>query len=163
MLLLVEIFFIVLLTMMLFTLYHNERETARKLTPHAAIEEYWTGKERRQHVRFEKSLTVDYTVEKKPHLKTSGATVDISEGGMKLIVNEKLPKGAVLDFKIALSNPGDTAEVEGEVVWSEDAGADDASGKRLFYSGIKFSAIKQPAGKNLIDYIHSVAVNQKGA
>ncbi|MDP2912603.1 MAG: PilZ domain-containing protein [Candidatus Omnitrophota bacterium] len=162
MLVLTEFFFIILLTMMLFILYRNERVSRSKLSPHAIIEECWSGIERRQHVRFKKNLVVTYAVKKNNHLKNNGKTVDVSEEGMKLLLNEKLPKDAMLDLKIDLADNDKAAEVEGLVVWSEDAGMTDPSGKRLFYSGIKFSTLRQQGNKHFSDYIRSIASQVPG-
>lgn len=157
MLLLTELLFIVLLAMILFMLYQNDRRTSRNLMPVARIEEYWSGKERRQHIRFNSSLEILYREEKKPHLNNNCRTVDISEGGMKLQMDKKLPKGTILDFKVMLPSSNKSAEVEGEVVWSEDVKERDVSGKRLFNAGIKFRAIKEPSGSHLLDHIRSLS------
>jgi len=161
MFLILELLFIVFLVMVLYTLYGNERLSVKRLLPHAFIEEFWGGKERRQHVRFEKNLDVNYTVVKKSHLKNNGRTVNISEGGMKLILDEKLPKGAILDLKISLPNPGKAIEIEGEVVWSEEAEGSDPEGKKNFCSGIRFTGIKEPSGLHLPDYIRFIASEAK--
>ena len=157
MLIAAELLFIVLLSMMLFMVYKNERTSAKKSLPRAKAEEYWNGKERRRHVRFKKALELTYMVEKKPHLKHS-RTVDISEGGLKLVLAEKLATGTIMDLRIALPNSRNTEiEIEGDVVWSGDAKDEEGSGKRLFYSGIKFFAIPEPSGTDLINYLRSLA------
>jgi len=157
MILLAELLFIVLLAMILFMLYRNDRISSRSHMPVAKLEEYWAGKERRQHIRFNSSLEILYREEKKMHLKNNCRTVDISEGGMKLQVDKKFPKGTILDFKIMLPDSKKTAEVEGEVVWSEDIKEHSLSGKRMFNAGVKFRAIKEPAGSHLVDHIRSLS------
>jgi c-di-GMP-binding flagellar brake protein YcgR len=162
MFLMVELLFLLLLLVVLYLLYKNDIILTRKKMLQAGVEEYWNGKERRRHIRFKHVLNVDYAVEKKPHLKQSGKTIDISAGGMKLLMSEKLAKGTILDLKIALPDSKDFIEVEGvveaegEVAWSEDA-KDTAADRRMFYTGIKFLAIKEPSGKRLSDYINSIA------
>lgn len=152
---------IALLAMVLYTLYRNESASSKRLLPNALIEEYWSGKERRQHVRFEKSLEVHYVIRKRSDLKNNAKTVNISEGGMKLIMPEKLADGDIIYFKIYLNGPDRALGVEGKVVWSKDARQKDSSGKQLFYSGIEFTAIKEPSGTRLIDYIRSLAPTAK--
>jgi len=159
MFLILEILFIVLLVMVLFMVYKGERLSGKSRASHAIVEEYWDGKDRREHVRFEKTLEVDYAVRKKPHLASNGKTVDISEGGMKLLMDAKLPVGTILDLRVELPNSKKISEVEGTIVWCDEVEGEDASGKRFFHSGIKFSAIKEPSGKHLIDYIRSIASN----
>lgn len=144
-------------------IYRNERPSSKNLLPRAKAEEYWDGKERRRHVRFKKALEVTYVIEKKPHLR-DGKTVDISEGGLKLLLAEKLAIGTMMDLHIAIpcSDKTTDTEMEGEVVWSSEARDDAISGKRLFYSGIKFFAIPEPRGTSLIGYINSLAEDSGG-
>lgn len=161
MLLIVEILFIVLLTMILFMLYKNEHLFSKKVVPLATVEEFWSGAERRKAVRFKKDLTVHYAVEKRPHLKTNGKTVDISESGVKILIDEKLTKGTTLDIMIAIPGSGKQIEAEGEIVWSEEANEPDASGKRFFHAGVRFSAIREPNGTTLREYIRSLCTDLK--
>ena len=156
----IEFFFIMLLIAILVMLVKTERINLKKLIPQARIEEYWDGKERRHQLRFNKALEVNYKIEKRPHLRR-GKTVNISEGGLKLVLDDKLAKGTILNLSIAIPNSKGSAEVEGEVVWCEDANINDDSGKRFFYSGIKFFAIKEVSGLRLIDYIRSLPSESK--
>jgi len=156
MLLIVEILFIVLLSMILFMLYRNERLSAKRTISHARLEEYWGGRERRECVRFRQDLDVNYKFEKKAHLNNKGKTVDISQSGVKLLLEEKFAKGAILDLDIAVPGSRKSIEIEGEVVWSEEVAEQDASGKRLFHTGVRFLAIREPSGAQLANYIHSL-------
>lgn len=164
MFLVVELLFIVLLVIVLIMLYRNERSSSRYSSPQARAEEYWSGKERRKHVRFKKILEVDYTVRKKPRLKNDARTADISEGGMKIVLYEKLAKGTIMEIRIPLPGLNRMAVVEGEVMWSEEAHEHPASTKRIFYSGIRFRALKDPSDSSLFTYIRSLpssAVDEK--
>lgn len=154
MLLLVEFLFILILSMVLFMIYRKEQASSKNNSRLASVEEFWGGKERRKHVRFQKSFEVVYALKKRPHLKNNCRTMDISESGMKILIDQKLEKGAVMALTI---NLGDGAshptEVEGEIMWSEESKDPDPSGKRMFYSGVKFLAIKEGYGKRLSDYL----------
>jgi c-di-GMP-binding flagellar brake protein YcgR len=152
-----ELFFIAILIAILVALIKTERISLKAFIPRAKVEEYWDGKERRRHFRFNKVLEVDYRVEKKPRLKRC-RTVDISEGGLKLLLDDKLAKGTFLDIEINLPGSKKAAELEGEVVWLDDADIKDSSGKRYFYAGIKFLAVKEPTGQHLMDYIKSLSL-----
>ena len=116
------------------------------------IKEYWSEGERRSHARFNKDLEVEYSVEKKPRLDIS-RTLNLSKGGMKLLLDEKLPKGAILDLKVFLPEKKRAVEIEAEVVWTLDADEKDLSGKRFFHSGLKFIAIKEPSGTDFSQYM----------
>ncbi len=154
---LIGLFFITLLSMILYLLYKNEFVISKNNRHHAKIEEYWTGKERRKYNRFKKALDVIYTIAKKMNLHSKGCTIDISEGGMKLLLDEKLSAGTIMELKISTPASPQDIELEGEVVWCEEDSRKEASGKRYFHHGIKFLAVNEPSGKLFCDYIRSIA------
>ena len=152
MFLIVGMVFLVLLSITLTMLWGHEKISIKRAIHRAKVEEYWDGENRRLHERFNKDLDVEYSVRRTPHLKKS-RTVDLSKGGMKLLLDEKLPKGAILGLKVYISEKRRTIEVDAEVVWTNDADKKDPSGKRFFFSGLKFIAIKEPAGIHLSEYL----------
>ena len=152
MFLIVGTVFLLLLSVTLMMLWSHERITTKRAIPCAKVKEYWDGEERRSHKRFNKNLEMEYNVEKKPRLK-NGRTVDLSKRGMKLLLDEKLPKGAILGLKMYIPEKRQTIEVEAEVVWTNDADNKDIYGKRSFFSGLKFITIKEPAEIHLSEYL----------
>ena len=152
MFLIVGTVFLILLSITLTMLWAHERISSKKVVPHARIEEYWKGEDRRSHTRFKKGLEVEYGVEKRPHLK-NGLTVDLSKGGLKLLLDEKLSKGEILDIKIFVPEKNRAIEVEAQIVWTLDADVKDPSGKRFFHSGVKFTAVREPSGAHLSQYL----------
>jgi c-di-GMP-binding flagellar brake protein YcgR len=156
--LIIGLCFLALLSITLLMLWAHEKITNKKIVPHAVIKELWAGEERREHSRFDKNLEVEYCDEKKPHLK-NGKTLNISKGGMKLLIDDKLPVGAVIDMKIYIPEKKRTIEIESEIAWTKDVEGFDASGKRLFQCGVKFIAIKEPSGAHFIEYINSLGEN----
>ena len=156
MLLLIELLFIVILSMILFMIYKRESASSKKNSSMASVEEFWAGKERRKHVRFQKSFDIIYVLEKHPQLKNQCRTLDISEGGMKILIDQKLEKGAVMSLSIDIAGSSHPAEVDGEIMWSEESKISGPSGKRMFYSGIKFLAMKEKRGKILVEYLRGL-------
>lgn len=161
MLLVVELLFIVLLALVFLMLYRGERLSRKAVVPKATIEEYWTGRERRQCVRFKKDLGVDYTIEKRPHLKNNGKVLDISESGVKLTMDEKLAKGTILDLCISEPNSRKTLKIEGEIVWFEEClQGKGVPGKRMFRCGLKFLGVRTPSGMLVSEFIRSLATTE---
>jgi len=156
MLFIFEIVFILTLVMILFMLYRNERIISKSVLPQANVEEFWDGPERRRHARFRKKLAIRYHVIKHSRIKNRCRSIDISEGGMKLLLSEKLDKGTMLEIQIRIPNSGKNIDAEGCVAWAEEITKRDAFGRRLFYAGIKFSAINEPDGSSLLEYIKSL-------
>lgn len=160
MFLIVELTIITILVFSLFLILKREKIFIKDHSRKAKVEEHWPGGERRSHVRFKKCLEVIYSIQKRPRLKANGATVNISEGGMKLSLDEKLPEGTIMNLKVSIPNGAeDTAEIEAQIVWSSDIKEKDPEGKRQFHSGIKYIAIKDPPGKSLVEYIRSLPAN----
>ena len=151
--------FLILLSITLAMLWSHERIATKRVVPHAKVEECWDGEDRRSHKRFNKDLEVEYNVQKRPRLKNC-RTVDLSKGGMKLLLDEKLPKGTLLGLKMPVPEKRHTIEVEAEVVWTNDADEKDPSGKRFFFSGIKFISIKEPTGIHLSEYLSGLEVKE---
>jgi hypothetical protein len=135
-------------------LWAHEKITIKRVIPHATVEECWTDEERREHKRFADGAVVEYRVEKRPHLK-GGKVINMSKGGMKLLLDEKLQPGAIMNLKIYMPEKKSAAEVEAEVVWTKDADLKNPAGKRFFHSGIKFIAIKDSADIHITDYLNS--------
>ena len=156
MVLFIEIVFIVLLGAVLLLIYIRENIVSKKVSAKASFEGYWSGKERRRYKRFISKLDAIYTVAKKSRFANRVYTINISEGGLKVLIAEKLEKGAILEFIIVLPDSGKSVKVEGEVQWSEESKDVDPSGRRLFYAGVRFLNLKEPFGSKLIGYIRSL-------
>ncbi|MDD5136793.1 MAG: PilZ domain-containing protein [Candidatus Omnitrophica bacterium] len=163
MLVYIELLFILLLAAVLYLIFKSDGLVIKSGLRRARVKECWDGKNRRQYPRFMESLEVAYCIVKKRVSGiASGKTVDISEGGAKLLLDEKLPLGTAINLKIALPDSQQQAELIGNVVWTEDASdIEDPTGKRFFYSGIKFSSTKDPSGKDFISFIRSRPPDQE--
>jgi hypothetical protein len=158
MLIAAEGLFILLLVIILFMVFNLDGFSARGRRRAASVKEYWCGKDRREHPRFTQSLEVSYSVIKGQVITNAGGkTVDISEGGAKLLLDEKLPQGMRVSLKISIPTARHMVEMTGDVMWTEDAlDIQDPSGKRFFYSGIKFSTAQESSGNPLGSFIRSL-------
>lgn len=76
--------------------------------------------ERRRFVRYELNTDIMYQFLNDPLKTHKGKAVDLSSGGMKLILDKRTEEGSHL--KIVLILPGETEaiEIQGEVVWVHD-------------------------------------------
>jgi hypothetical protein len=156
MLLFIEITFIALLAGILIMVYRREGRISTKARRRASVDGYWSGKERRRHVRFKDRLDVDYSVIKGGKPRKGGRTIDVSEGGLRMLIYEKLIQGEVLELIIELPGTGAAARVNGKVVWSEEASDPDQDGRRTFYSGLQFLSVREPVDSGFIRYIRSL-------
>jgi len=157
MLLYAEFFGIAALVAILIMLLSQERAAAKKNVPHAAVEEYWDGTERRQYARFDHELTVDYYLDNKYHPPKAAKTVDISEGGLKLLLQEKLAVGSLVQVRIALPHPRSVIGIKAEVAWSQESDRKDGTDRRLFRAGLRFVDLKDLSRMQLTDFIKSLS------
>ncbi len=110
--------------------------------------------ERRKYIRIPEKFGISYNV---VPVKTSGqqTTSDISQGGIKFLVNQFIPKDSRLKVKIAFNETNVTIEALVKVIWS----------KELPYSGsyeigVRFIEIPQKDADHLLGCIKSF-VNKK--
>lgn len=164
MLLIIEVALIILLSAILYMIYGIDRRSASGRMSRARVIECWNGEERRKHVRFNQDMSVVYVIQKKSHLRHNGRTVDISCGGMKLLMDDKLTKDVLINIFLTLPNSSGPVEIEGMVAWSEEAACTgNPSGKRYFHTGIKFTAIKEPDVSAFSNYIASLGASMAPA
>ncbi|MBP7055960.1 MAG: PilZ domain-containing protein [Candidatus Omnitrophica bacterium] len=157
-LLAIEIVFIVLLSVILYFIIRRERCECKNNVPKARVDGYLEGDDRRKYIRFKKALDATYRVKHKPNLRMQCKTVDISEGGLRLILDAKFSNGEVLHLVIDISEMKKAVELEGKVVWSEEVfDYKDPSGKRFFYAGLEFCGITDNHAQILADYIKKLS------
>lgn len=157
MLLIAEIIFMLMLIMALITLIIEEGRIKQSKVPKGMVEEYWQGEERRKSVRINSSFIVKYIIEKKLHIKINGQTKDISEDGMRLLINEKLNTGTLLFLEFNLPDTKKMINAEASVVWAGGQFNERSSiGRRVFHTGVRFLNINAEDKNRLVNYIQKI-------
>lgn len=158
MLLITEVIIILVLIAGLAIVIIEERRVKKLKIPKGAVREYWNGRERRQSMRIDTALIVKYSLEEKQHMKPNGRMRDLSSGGMRLLVNEKLKEGVLLLLEFDIPNTKDVIAAEGRVIWA-DGGFTERNeiGQRIFQTGIQFINIKSNDKDRLASYIEKIA------
>ncbi|MEA3329075.1 MAG: PilZ domain-containing protein [Candidatus Omnitrophota bacterium] len=105
--------------------------------------------ERRKFVRLDASIKISYRVLKKSELPSRVLSRDISGGGIKFPVEEKLKKGAGLDLEIEIPDGQEPIKALGQVVWIKKSTFRRSKGMNYFEIGVKFVEIK-PFNRNRI-------------
>jgi c-di-GMP-binding flagellar brake protein YcgR len=102
--------------------------------------------ERRKQPRFHGSLPVEYQRADVPQIRT-GHTVNISEGGMMILVSEPLEAGEHLEMKLYFSSPRGLITVRATVreVWADKEENEDG----YFRLGVNFVCISPDNMANL--------------
>ena len=154
MLLGMQIVIIVVLVMALVLIMKEENKARQARVSQGTVKEYWDGQERRKTLRINTSIIVRYSVEKKQEARLNGRMKDVSQGGMRLLVNEKLSQGTLLLIEFHLPETKDIIESEGKVVWTSGDFEDrDQAGRRVFHTGVQFVNINPEDRNRLFDYI----------
>jgi c-di-GMP-binding flagellar brake protein YcgR len=158
MVLIAEIIIIGLLIIALAVVIIEENKIKKSKVPRGTVKEYWDGRERRQSIRVNASLIVRYSVAKKHNVKLNGRMKDISSGGMRLLVNEKLGDGTLLLLEFDLPEAKDVINAEGKVMWADGKYDErDETGRRIFHTGIQFVNMKQDDKNRLVNYIERMS------
>ena len=158
MLLIAEVVIVVVLITALVTLIIEENKIKKSKVPRGIVKEYWNGQEKRQSKRINASFIVRYSVKKKPHIKLNGRIKDVSSGGMRLLVNEKLAVGTLLLVEFDLPDNIDTIGAVGKVIWADGKFTErDEVGRRIFQTGIQFVNMEHGHKNKLVTYIEKIA------
>ncbi|MEK6733307.1 MAG: PilZ domain-containing protein [Candidatus Omnitrophota bacterium] len=108
--------------------------------------------ENRKFVRIEWPVVIKYKTIEEPRAQDQIVGKDISEGGARFIVYERLMKGTKLDMQLEV--PFDTMPIfaKGEVTWIKKAGGEDS---KAFEIGVIFKGLSQNDQKRLKMYIEN--------
>lgn len=149
----VELLCIFILAMILTTVILEGRKQEIRGMHSVKLTGFWDGDDRRSTERLNISLEVKYFINGK---FADVKSVDISRKGIRLMLDEKIEKGADLRLEIKLPNDSDIVKTRGEVVWSKEAKDEKETTKRLFNTGIKFIKTDRNDEKKLFDFIRSL-------
>jgi c-di-GMP-binding flagellar brake protein YcgR len=113
-------------------------------------------REKRRYVRANGLVLVNYKI---PNLEIEGksSAYDVSGGGLRITVNQKLELGTLIEMEIYLPGSSQPILAKGEVVWTqrlqEKIDAPLAEEKKYFYVGIKFNVIDENSKNRIINYV----------
>jgi c-di-GMP-binding flagellar brake protein YcgR len=110
-------------------------------------------KDRRKYRRIEVTLRIQCKVKGDPEAAEI-ETVDISAGGMSVLMNKIRKVGTVLEFTMVFEK-GLVFDCQGKVVWQDLRPRRDSLGKFSYLSGIEFLEIDLTERLKLIYYCHS--------
>lgn len=106
--------------------------------------------ENRKFVRVEWPVVIKYKTIEEPSAHDQIVGRDISEGGARFIVYERLMKGTKLDFQLEVPFDSMPIFAKGEVMWIKKIGDDNS---KMFEVGVVFKGVSQNDQKRLKMYI----------
>ena len=110
-------------------------------------------RDRRKYRRIEVRLRIKYRV-KGDAESAEIDTVDISAGGLSVLMNKIRKTGTVLDLGMVFEK-GVLFSCQGKVVWQDLRPRRDSTGKFSYLTGIEFLEIELTERLKLIYYCHS--------
>lgn len=110
------------------------------------------GKERREFERIDGVVSVKYKAHKAV-FRDAGAK-NISGGGIRLALAEKLTPGTVVELEIAIPDDSRPFQAKGEVVWTEEVNITGDSVGRYHDTGMKFIEIDPICLGRVFSYFH---------
>ncbi|MBN2483278.1 MAG: PilZ domain-containing protein [Candidatus Omnitrophica bacterium] len=104
--------------------------------------------DKRRYVRVKDSVQVKYRV-LSGIVQTDSYCVDISEGGLRLPVFQKLERGALVEISVYLSKTEEPVVITGKVMWiKEEKRAD-----YRFVAGVQFLKTNVPERDKIIAHL----------
>lgn len=108
--------------------------------------------ENRRFVRIEWPVVVKYKTIEEPRTQDQIVGKDISEGGARFIIYERLMKGTKLDMQLEVPFDSMPIFAKGEVMWIKKIGEENA---RTFEVGVVFRQVDSKDQKRLKMYIEN--------
>lgn len=106
--------------------------------------------ERRQTSRAEEKLDITVKVESAPEVRElegkifHTSSIDISLGGLQLIVDVPVPVGAQLELKVIFDYSSQNYWHKGIVMWEDEWLSDNMIEKSLYKIGVQFNTLDNP-------------------
>ncbi|MBU1912306.1 MAG: PilZ domain-containing protein [Candidatus Omnitrophica bacterium] len=108
--------------------------------------------ENRKFVRIEWPVIIKYKTIEEPHIQDHTVSKDVSEGGARFVVYERLMKGTKLDIQLEVPFDSMPIFAKGEVAWIKKAGGEDS---KAFEIGVIFTNVDSKEQKRLKQYIEN--------
>ena len=109
--------------------------------------------ERREYVRLDAGVNVNYKTSTAPNRGIVSTSKDISAGGIRFFTDQKLRIGSVIDLEISLPEQELPVSVNCEVVFSDEFSIMTESSKPTFETAVKFISIEDKNKDKISKYI----------
>ena len=153
---LIEALCIIILAITLSTLIWDEKLAHRRNMELVKLRGFWDGDERRSTDRLNISLEVHY---KTTGRQVSSKSTDISEKGIRLVLDRRFETGTPLTMAIRIPDRDHIVKTTGSVVWVIKNVDRKNPFKRLFNTGIKFHKFHDSGEEKLFSFLQNFAKN----
>jgi len=132
-------------------LYESKRMKKEKLA-RGEVVGFWNERERRRFKRIKIAFEVRYEITENTKVLSEVLSRDVSQGGIGLIIYEKLKEGTPLRIWLNLPGRKDKLFVLGDIAWLKEVKTED-SDKRVFYAGVRFTTVDTKTQVQFFDFI----------
>jgi c-di-GMP-binding flagellar brake protein YcgR len=108
--------------------------------------------ENRKFVRIEWPVIIKYKTIEEPSIQDHIVSKDVSEGGARFVVYERLMQGTKLDIQLEVPFDSMPIFATGEVMWIKKVGEENS---KMFEVGVVFKGVSQIDQKRLKMYIEN--------
>jgi hypothetical protein len=134
----------------------KEEIAARKGITHGVVNKYWALREKRRFVRFQENMAIRYNRVNSSSNWNGTNMKNISKKGLCISTYEKLKKKDILDIEIEVPGFSKSVRLTGSVMWVKELNSLDKDGKRMFYTGLKFTKIAPESEAVLITHLNTL-------
>lgn len=113
--------------------------------------------ERRRYVRLNIPLEVSYIPEGKEGRRLKSITKNISPNGARFVIEDKLPKGAILDLEIKIPTRTEPISIKAKVIWTKE---EVEKGKNIYDAGLEFVQISKENKSLFFQYLCNLMYEQ---
>ena len=137
--------------------YSRERESfkSEQLFANIYLKKISIGSEIRRFRRISCKVTIDIILSK--DRKESSQTVDISEGGLCFVTDQKLETDGKVSIKLALPRKKEPLAIKARVAWIRDIKEETGVSFKKYTAGLEFIEIKERERKRLSRLIKSIS------
>lgn len=137
----------------------REEIMSRKGIIHGRVNKYWILREKRKYVRFDEDLKIRYNrigIAAPDTDIRQARTQNISRKGLCISSYEKLSKKDSLEVEIEVPGFSRPVKILCTVIWVKELRSIDDLGRRIFYTGIRFSRIDPESEAILITHLNTL-------
>lgn len=113
--------------------------------------------ERRKYVRLNIPLEVSYNIQGKGDQWHRSVTKNISPNGARFVIEQDLPKGAILELKIKLPIRTEPIPIKARVVWTKKGIEQESA---IYDAGLEFTQISEEDKNIFFQYFCNLMYEQ---
>ncbi len=113
--------------------------------------------ERRKYVRLNIPLKISYNIPGKEDVELKSITKNISPNGARFALEERLPKGAIVNINVKIPMVDKPIPIKARIAWSNKEANNE---KNLYDTGFEFVQLPEESEKIFFQYLCNLMYDQ---